>query len=164
MSKPPSGLFHGTKGERALLGDAESVIGLRVSGLDLTPHPVKYKQLSSKSRRSIAQKIAKRTATLEEYKRYMWDKRFKKRRDAGIKNFWKQEVIRLKNGLPGTRRWTADQVRQILSKEKPTYNGVAMQSHHTFSAAEYPHLANLGRVIYPATPFEHLKGWHGGVL
>ena len=25
-----------------------------------------------------------------------------------------------------------------------------------------PHLADKGEIIYPVTPNEHLKGWHGG--
>ena len=42
MSKPSSGLFHGTKGDVAFHGDAESVIASRVSGLDLREHPPHY--------------------------------------------------------------------------------------------------------------------------
>lgn len=85
MSKPASGLFHGTKGDIAYRGDAENVIASRVEGLDLREHPTAWKQLSAKARHSIAQKVRSRTATREEYERYIWDKRFGKRRRAGIK-------------------------------------------------------------------------------
>lgn len=163
MSKPPSGLFHGTKGDRAYRGDAEGVIASRVEGLDLREHPTAHKQLSAKARRSIAQKIRNRTATREEYERYMWDKRFGKRRRAGIKNYWKQERNRLERGEAGTRNWTAEQRAAILSGKTPGFNGKPMQAHHTYSASRYPHLANLGEVIYPATYYEHYMGWHGGV-
>lgn len=37
-----------------------------------------------------------------------------------------------------------------------------MQGHHSYSASQYPHLANKGEIIYPATPNEHFNGWHGG--
>lgn len=33
--------------------------------------------------------------------------------------------------------------------------------HHTYSASKYPHLADKGEVIYPATFNEHLNKWHG---
>ena len=162
MSKPASGLFHGTKGEIAFRGDAEATIASRVAGLDLREHPTPYKQLSSKQRRSIAQKVSRRTATAEEYKRYMWDKRFGKRRRDGVKNFWKQERNRLERGEKGTRQWTSEQRAAILSGKAAKFKGATLQGHHTYSASKYPHLANQGAVIYPATRTEHLKGWHGG--
>ena len=162
MSKPASGLFHGTKGDIAFHGDAESVIASRVSGLDLREHPILQKQLSAKERRSLAQKVRNRTATREEYERYMWDKRFSKRRRNGVKTFWKQERNRLERGERGTRNWSDEQRQAILSGRAPKHNGRTIQAHHTYSAAKYPHLANLGEVIYPATHFEHHMGWHGG--
>lgn len=162
MSKPPSGLFHGTKGEIAFYGDAEAVIAARVANYDLQEHPLRQTQLSAKTRREIARKIQQRTATREEYNRYMWDKRFGKRRKAGIKKFWKQERNRLERGERGTRNWSPEQKRSILEGRIPTFNGKALQAHHTYSAKNFPHLANLGEVIYPATHFEHHKGWHGG--
>ena len=48
MSKPVSGLFHGTKGERFHAGDAEAVIAERTVGLDLREHPLQNWQLSAK--------------------------------------------------------------------------------------------------------------------
>lgn len=162
MSKPPSGLFHGTKGDIAFRGDAESVIASRVAGLDLKEHPTTQRQLSAKARRSLAQKIRHRTATREEYERYMWDKRFAKRRRAGVKLFWKQERNRLERGESGTRDWNAEQRQAILSGKTPRHHGKPIQAHHTYSAIRFPHLANLGEVVYPATHFEHLVGWHGG--
>lgn len=162
MSKPPSGLFNGTMGERVFHGDAEQVIASRVEGLDLREHPTTQKQLSTKERRSIAQKIRHRTATRDEYERYMWDKRFAKRRRAGVKMFWKQERNRLERGEAGTRNWSPEQRRDILSGKAPKFDGKTMQGHHTYSASKYPHLANKGEIIYPATPLEHKDGWHGG--
>ena len=31
------------------------------------------------------------------------------KRQRGVKNFWKQEIARLKNGQNGTRNWNAQQ-------------------------------------------------------
>lgn len=162
MSKPASGLFHGTKGDLAFRGDAESLIASQVSGLDLNEHPTSQRQLSTKQRRSLAQKVRHRTATREEYRRYMWDKRFAKRRKSGVKLFWKQERNRLERGEKGTRNWNAEQRLAILSGKTPRYNGRPMEAHHTYSVARFPHLANRGEVIYPATHLEHRMGWHGG--
>ena len=162
MSKPTSGLFHGTKGEASFYGNAETVIAARTAELDLSPHPLKRKQLSSKKKAAIARKIRNRTATREESKSYAWSKRFAHRRREGIRNFYAQERERLRNGEQGTRNWSAEQKAAILSKSAPTYNGLTMQAHHTYSASRYPHLANRGEIIYPATRLEHLKGWHGG--
>ena len=162
MSKPPSGLFSGTKGDVAFRGDAERVIAKRTAGLDLHEHPTAQKQLSAKARRSIAQKIRHRTATREEYERYMWDKRFGKRRRNGIKSYWKQERNRLERGERGTRNWTSEQKAAILAGKTPKYNGKPIQAHHTYSARNFPHLANPGEVIYPSTQYEHYMGWHGG--
>lgn len=162
MPKPPSGLFIGTKGEIAFHGDAENIIASRTVGLDLQEHPTNQKQLSAKVKRSITQKIRNRTATREEYELYMWDKRFGKRRRNGIKNYWKQERNRLERGERGTRNWSSAQRADILAGKIPKFNGRVIQAHHTYSARKYPHLANLGAVIYPATHYEHHMGWHGG--
>ena len=162
MSKPPSGLFHGTKGDIAFRGDAETIIASRIEGLDLREHPATRKQLSNKRRKAINQKIKKRTATREEWKMREWDRRFRKRRKEGIDDFWAKEIIRLSTGQKGTRNWSSEQVAQILSGKKPKYKGKTMESHHTYSVLKYPHLANLGEIIYPATFIEHRKGWHGG--
>jgi hypothetical protein len=162
MTKPDSGLFKDTSGIDDFYGDAERVIAERVQGLDLTPHPVKQKQLSSKQNNKIKSKIAQRKATREEYKRYIWNKRFKRRRDEGVINFWLSEQSRIENGQPTTRNWTKEQQQAILNGGKPTFNGRALAGHHTYSATQYPHLANMAAVIYPATFTEHLKGWHGG--
>lgn len=61
-----------------------------------------------------------------------------------------------------TRRWSESQRREILSKLRPTFKGRPLEAHHAYSARMYPHLANRGEVIYPATHDEHHKGWHGG--
>lgn len=162
MSKPPSGLFSGTKGGRAFFGDAESVIAGRVAGLDLREHPVSQRQLSVKSRKIIARKIEARTATREEYGRYMWDKRFAKRRKEGVEDFWAHERERIAHGKRPTRNWSDEQISAIAGKRSVKHNGKTVHAHHTYSVTLYPHLANRGEVIYPATPDEHLRGWHGG--
>ncbi len=162
MTKPESGLFKGTSGIDDFYGNAEKVIASRVKGLDLTPHPITQKQLSAKQKSRIQGKINSRTATKEEYALYMWNKRFKKRRDKGVADFWYQEETRIKQNQQGTRNWTSEQVDAILRGKKPKFNNKTLQGHHTYSAKDYPHLANEGAVIYPATKDEHFKGWHGG--
>ena len=162
MSKPLSGLFHGTIGERAFLGDAEQTISERTAELDLREHPVERTQLSAKQRRDIARKIRNRTATREEYEAYEWDRRFRNRRNRGVRRFWAQERERLLNGEPGTRNWTAEQREAIVNRRPVRYGSRNMQAHHSYSASRYPHLADRGEVIYPATYLEHLMGWHGG--
>ena len=162
MSKPPCGLWSGTAGELSFYGDAEAVVAERVAGLDLREHPVGQKQLSNASRARIKRRIESRTATREEWERYMWDKRLARRRKTGIDSFWKAERARLANGERGTRNWSENQRLEILSGKKPQYNGQTMQAHHTYSVLLYPHLANSPEVLYPATPYEHLKGWHDG--
>ena len=98
----------------------------------------------------------------EEYARYSWDKRFKSRRDEGVREFWAQERSRLASGLPGTRNWDPRQAQDILTGRRPQFEGQTMQGHHEYSALKYPQLANDPRFIYPSTPREHLYRWHGG--
>ena len=162
MSKPPSGLFKGTKGIDDFFGNAETIIASRVKGLDLTPHPIQQKQLSATQKARIKSKIKARTATREEYQRLMWDSRFSRRRKLGVNNFWKLEKDRINKGAQYTRNWTDEQVADILNNKSPKFQSKAIEAHHSYSAKEFPHLANLGEVIYPATHDEHLKGWHGG--
>ncbi len=162
MSKPESGLFKGTGGSDDFYGNAEKVIAERVKGLDLNPHPINQKQLSAKQRARIRSKINNRTATREEYMRYEWDKRFSKRRSKGIRRFWLEERDRLQQGKSPTRDWSNEQINEIIENNSASYQSRPLEAHHTYSAKEFPHLANLGAVIYPATHNEHLKGWHGG--
>ena len=118
MSKPKSGLFKGTKGYDDFYGDAEKVIAERVKGLDLTPHPIVRKQLSSKQKAQIKVKIKMRTATKKEYEHYEWNRRLDQRRKAGIdalsgktkKNFLSWEI-----NLPGTG--TQNKSKLYLKKE-----------------------------------------------
>ena len=161
MSKPDSGLFTNTNGLDDFYGDAESVIAARVVGLDLREHPLTRKQLSSKKNKKIREKIKSRTATKEEYKHYMWNKRLKSRRQAGIDLFWTQEKRRILNNKKTTRKWSNKQKEEILAGNKPKYNGKTIQAHHSYSVLKYPHLANAAEIMYPATYYEHFKGWHG---
>lgn len=164
MSKPLSNHFHNTTGERkffASQGQTEGdIIRDRVKGLDLREHPVKYK--SPLSRREIKEKISKRTASKDEYKKYNSMNRLDKRRKKGVNEFWKQERRRIKRGEPTTRNWTSDQRNDILHNRKPKINGKSVQGHHTYNVSKYPHLADKGEVIFPASFEEHLYVWHGG--
>ncbi|WP_273834231.1 hypothetical protein [Guptibacillus sedimenti] len=80
----------------------------------------------------------------------------------GVNDFWYQERQRIINNESPTRNWDQKQVSDILNGKKPKVDGKTVQGHHTFSASQYPHLANKGEIIYPATLNEHLNGWHGG--
>lgn len=163
MSKPSSGLFEGTSGELSFYGDAEDVIAKRAKGLDLTPHPIQQKELSAKQKSALRTKVAARTASKAEYKLLRWQERLDSRRSKGVKAFWDQERNRLVNGLPGTRNWTPEMAQAIVAHEgNPKFNGKAVEAHHTYAVRLYPQLANQGEIIYPATHYEHLKGWHGG--
>lgn len=160
MSKGISGLFIGTLGEKKTY-HSQDLIASRVKGLDLREHPREI-SLTAKQRKEISIKIKNRTATRQEYKKYISDYRFDRRRKAGIREFWIQEQTRILRGEPATRAWSKDQIQAILRSELPRYNGKVIQGHHTYSASRYPHLANKGAVIFPVTFDEHLYGWHGG--
>lgn len=142
----------------------EEIIAQRVlkAELDLTPKLTPYKSLSRDQQKKIKEKIENRTVTKEEYNRYQWDKRFSKRRAAGVNEFWKQEKKRVLDAKPTTRDWTNEQIQEILKGKKPKYNEQSIIGHHTYNAMNYPHISNRGELIYPVTSREHLKGWHGG--
>ena len=169
MSKGNSGLFSGTKGCRntqeavrnSAYAEIVETIASRTKGLDLREHPLPYKIPSAKKMKALKKKVDSGKATKSEYKLFDWAKRFKRRRDDGVNNFWDQEKERLLRGEKGTRRWSKDQRRDILSGRRPKFNGKVIIGHHSYSASKYPQLANLGEVIYPATFNEHLRGWHG---
>ncbi|WP_167434183.1 hypothetical protein [Paenibacillus silvae] len=107
-------------------------------------------------------KVNNRTITNEEWKRLEWNKRLARRRDAGVKEFRQQEKRRMKNGEPKTRNWSQEQKEAILSNKVPSYNEKTITGHHAYSVSKYPHLANRGEIIYPATVKEHITRWHGG--
>lgn len=140
----------------------ESIISERTKGLDLEPHPTTQKQLSQKRMRELKQKIDDRTITREEYEQYDWNKRFTQRRNEGVESFWRDERVRLSRGEKGTRDWSDEQIKDILSGKRAKFDGKTLQGHHTYSASQYPHLANRSEVIYPVTFNEHFYGWHGG--
>ncbi|MFI8707923.1 hypothetical protein ACIGHG_12735 [Bacillus sp. NPDC077411] len=140
---------------------AEQVIADRTKGLDLNPHPIQQKQLSAKKRKELRAKIENRTITKAEYEQYIWDKKFAKHRASGVDAFWYQERQRILNNETPTRNWNQEQLNDILNGKKPKVDGKTVQGHHSYSASQYPHLANKGEIIYPATPSEHFKGWHG---
>ncbi|TXC85784.1 hypothetical protein FS935_19180, partial [Metabacillus litoralis] len=142
----------------------EDIITQRVSKveLDLTPKNTPFKSLSRDQKKKIKEKIANRTITKEEYNRYQWDKRFSKRRAAGVNEFWKQEKKRILDAEPTTRNWTIEQTQEILKGKKPKHNEQSIIGHHTYNAMNYPHISNRGEIIFPVTSKEHLKGWHGG--
>lgn len=164
MSKSLSGLFNGTSGIKAnflLILKHNSIIQSRTNQLDLREHPRK-KSLTAKQRKEIQSKIASRTATKDEYKRFDSDKRFAERRKEGIARFWNDEQVRILSGQKATRPWNDEQKAAIARGDRPKYNGKTIQGHHTYSASKYPHLANRSEIIYPVTFDEHLYGWHGG--
>ena len=140
----------------------ETIIAERTKGLDLVPHPTTQTQLSPKKMKELKQKIADRTITREEYEQYDWNKRFTQRRNEGVESFWRDERVRLSRGEKGTRNWSEDQIKDILSGKRAKFDGKTLQGHHTYSASQYPHLANRSEVIYPVTFNEHFRGWHGG--
>ena len=168
MSKPNSGHFSGTSGHiisQKLISTNEKksdIIKPKVNGLDLREHPTKYKQPGAKKRKMLSEKERNRTLSKSEYKLKYWFSRFSKRKAKGIDEFWKEERRRIKAGEPTTRNWAASQIQEILDKKRPTYKGKPMQSHHTYSAAKYPHLADRKELIFPVTHHEHLYGYHGG--
>lgn len=162
MSKGNSGLFSGTKGANAdIFCQVKNVISARTANLNLNEYP-RLKSFSAKQRKNIANKIKARTATKQEYLKYNSDRRFSKRRQEGVKQFWIQEKMRILSGQAPTRQWSKEQIKAILNNERPKYKGKTIQGHHMYSANRYPHLANKGSVIFPVTFNEHLYGWHGG--
>ena len=164
MSKALSNLFHGTTGERRFpmtrQQREDDIIKDRTQGLDLHEHPVKFK--SSLSRKEIKKRIDNRSASRDDYKKYKSLERLALRRKKGVNQFWKQERRRIKKGEQTTRNWTAAQRQDILNNKRPKSNGKSYQGHHTYSVSKYPHLADKGEVIFPATFKEHLYDWHGG--
>ena len=166
MSKPSSGHFGGTVGslnaaKNIAQGSCSHVI-IDKKNLDNREHPTKYKQLGSKKLKVLREKVQDRTITKEEYKRLNWQNRLTARRNEAVKDFWEREKFLIQNNLPSTRNWSAKQRLDILNGKKPKFNGKAMSSHHTYSVARYPHLANRMDLIFPATYYEHIYGWHGG--
>ena len=164
MSKPSSGHFSGTTGSRNasknLSRNNDRSVIITPKGLDLREHPTKYKQTSSKKLKALRDKQDNRTLTKEEYKHKEWQRRLSARRKAGIDSFWDRERELISLNLPPTRNWSAEQRSDILNHKRPKYNGKSMQSHHTYSVAKYPHLANQGSLIYPVTIYEHTNRWH----
>ncbi|MCY8755664.1 T7SS effector LXG polymorphic toxin [Bacillus haynesii] len=138
------------------------IIAERVKDFDLNPKKTPHKLLGSKKMSELNKKVRNRTITKEEWKRLEWNKRFKKRRDLGVDNFWEQERRRVQNNEEPTVNWTKEQKESIESGHLPKHNGKTIIGHHTYSASKYPHLANKGEVIYPVTFKEHLYRWHGG--
>ena len=118
--------------------------------------------MSSKKLKVLRQKEANRPLTKEEYKHKEWQHRLSARRKEAITEFWKNERRLIKHNLPTTRNWSAEQRQAILSGKQPRFKGKTMASHHTYSVAKYPHLANRKELIYPFTFYEHVYGWHGG--
>ncbi|WP_079710268.1 T7SS effector LXG polymorphic toxin [Paraliobacillus ryukyuensis] len=142
--------------------EAKDIIAERTKGLNLKEHPTTTKQMSSAKMKELKDKIDNRTITKQEYADYIWNKKFAKRRDKGVKEFWYQEQQRLLNNEPLTRDWSQEQLKDILAGKTPKFDGKPIAGHHSYSVSKYPHLADRGEIIYPATFNEHLKGWHGG--
>jgi len=133
----------------------------RTKGLNLREHPPPHKQISNKKMKQLENKIDNRTITKVEYEQYTWNKKFAKKRRAGVTKFWDMEASRILKEDPATRNWDTYQVKDILAGKTPKYDGKPIYGHHAYSASKYPHLAHKGEVIYPATHNEHFHGWHG---
>lgn len=166
MSKPNSGYFKGTTGLKIATSayskyNTQNAI-MKKDGLDYREHPTKYKQLSSKKLKQLREKQDKRTLTKKEYKQKEWQRRLTIRRNEAIREFWHNEKRLIKNNLPTTRNWSAEQRKAILDNKRPKFDGKPIASHHTYSVSKYPHLANRKELIFPATFYEHIYGWHGG--
>ncbi len=166
MSKPSSGHFKGTTGHKiaSLISSTNNNKDdiIKEDKLDYREHPTKYKQMSSKKLKKLREKEDKRTLTKSEYKHKEWQRRLTNRRNEAIREFWKNERRLIKNNLPTTRNWSAEQRKDILAGKRPKFNGKAIASHHTYSVSKYPHLSNRKELIFPATFYEHVYGWHGG--
>lgn len=166
MSKPNSGHFKGTTGYNNSQKNSSQILKKNViinsEKYDTREHPTKHKQMSFKKLQLLRKKLNTRTITKEEYKRLEWQRRLTARRNEAIKQFWIDERRKIKNGLPTTRNWNATQIKEIMSKKIPTFKGRSMSSHHLYSVSKYPHLANKKELIYPATFYEHIYGFHGG--
>lgn len=168
MSKPLSGHFNGTMGFRNTKNlivpkqIQNAIIKLKKDKTQIEEHPTKYKQLGSKKIKEFNEKIEKRSLSRDEYKRMRFNERLRKRRQAAIDAFWAIERNSIEHNLPTTRKWDSQQRADILRGRRPKYRGATMQSHHTYSVAKYPHLANQPDLIYPVTRKEHIYGWHGG--
>ena len=141
--------------------DEVDIIAERAKGLDLTLRETPYKIMGSKKMKQLNEKVKNRTITKVEWQQLMWNKRFKRRRDKGVDDFWEQEREHLLNG-EATRVWTEKQAKDIINGKAPKYEGKTMIGHHTYSASKYPQIANKGEIIYPVTFKEHLYRWHGG--
>ncbi|MGE7184005.1 hypothetical protein ACQKKK_08355 [Peribacillus sp. NPDC006672] len=85
--------------------EAKDIIAERTKGLDLNEYPTMTKQMSSKKMKELRDKIDNRTITKQEYADYIWNKKFAKKRDKGVKEFWYQEQQRILNNEPLTREW-----------------------------------------------------------
>jgi hypothetical protein len=140
----------------------KDIIGERSKDLDTREHPSKQKQIGAKEKKLLKSKVEDRTITKEEYKTLKWNEKMSKKRQNGVNKFWEQERTRVKNGENGTRNWSESQKLDIINGKRPKYNGKTIQGHHTYSVSKYPHLADKGEIIYPATQNEHFNGWHGG--
>jgi len=166
MSKPTSGLFKNTQGFKNhpaySISSFEERVAVLAAKEQFREHPTKQRQLSSKKLKELRAKKTNRTIKKSEYKALEWNKRLSKRRNEGIEKFWQIEKKKLRANLPGTRNWSEEQITAILAGERPKFNNKTMASHHTYSVKDYPHLANRGDLIYPATYIEHKDGFHGG--
>nr|WP_238536672.1 hypothetical protein [Pseudomonas sp. M47T1] len=121
-----------------------------------------YQPLSASQKKTIQAKVADRTASKEEYSQLDWSRRFANLRRKGVASFWSQERSAVRNGEPGTRNWSPEQVEQLKAGKTPTYDGKPMEGHHMYNALSYPQLADKAWNIRAVTRDEHLYRWHGG--
>ncbi len=137
-------------------------LGLSGCGGTTPQYQTPFQPLTPNQRAAIDSRIQNRTATCQDYQHQQWDRRFNNRRNRGVSRFWAQERRTLRNGQPGTRKWTDQQRADILAGRTPQHNGAPIEGHHRHNALDHPQLADDPNNIYPATRDEHFGRWHGG--
>lgn len=129
-----------------------------------TPHPVPFApNLTPKQREALEQRVAMRTASSDDVYRLDWDRRFNNRRDRGVKRFFSAERSKVLESQPTDYPWTPEQQQDLRQRKRPVGpDGNAIEGHHVYNAADYPHKAADPNNIAAASSSEHLYKWHGG--
>lgn len=84
-------------------------------------------------------------------------KRLSNERQNAVRNAWKEEKERVKNGQ-GTRDWTPSQQRELLQRGAVS----GYEGHHMKSVSLYPEYAGDPSNIQFLSEDEHLNGAHQG--
>lgn len=84
-------------------------------------------------------------------------KKISNERQNAVRNAWKEEKERVKNGQ-GTRNWTPEQQRELVERGAVT----GFEGHHMKSVSLYPEYAGDPNNIQFLSENEHLNGAHQG--